>query len=98
MKVKDLEEMVSKATGIPVSELLLLLRHEPTGYGQLPRVELMNMDWARTKLIKDLRSRFDHGTMLLVEQGSLKTVKFENMNWHKSISANDNILKVFVGY
>ena len=56
MKVKDLEQEISKLLDIPVNEVLILLRHEPVTITAVPRIELFNMDWAREKLLKDMRS------------------------------------------
>ena len=93
--VRELETQISCLTGIEADSLLILLRHEPLSLNQTPRVEILNMDWARQKLLKDLRTRFDHGHMLFVESGSM--ANFQNLKWYKAIMGDSEMLKLHVG-
>jgi len=61
-----------------------------------PRVELLNIDWCRTKKLSELRSKFDHGMMVFVESGNLKETPFEKLNWYKSIMAVEEMIKLHV--
>lgn len=96
MTLTDLEHQISLATGISQDRLLILLRHEGMTLTAQPRVELLNMDWARSKKLSELRTSFDHGMMIFVEEGEMKGLKFEQLNWYKAIIGNEDMLKLHV--
>jgi len=52
------------------------------------------MDWAKPKLIKDLRTRFDHGQMLFVESGNM--ADFLNLKWYKAIMGDSETYKLHI--
>jgi len=54
--MKELEESVSKLTGIPLERLIILLRQEGVMSGSDVLCEHFNVEWTREKLLKDLRS------------------------------------------
>ena len=98
LTVNQLELTLSQITNIPQNRLLILLRHEPMSFSGSPRVELLNMDWARNKKLSELKSRFEHGMMVYVEEGSLTEKKFEELDWYQAIVFNEHILKLHIYY
>lgn len=74
--------------------MVILLRHENL-YDKAPRVEFLNMEWARTKKISDLRTKFDHGFSLFVETND-KAARFDSFKWYQAIMNEANLLKVHV--
>ena len=73
-----------------------MLRHEALTVYQAPRVELFNMDWAKKKKLNDMRTKFTHGYWVFIEQGSIKTTKFESLNWYKSIAGEEDLVKLHI--
>jgi hypothetical protein len=92
-KVEDLERSVAALTGIPQDNLSIVLRHEQV-YKSDVRLELLNMDWAKSLLLKGLHTKLGQGHVLFVEANNIKNTKFEELEWHKAIMAEQNNLKL----
>jgi len=73
-----------------------MLRHEAMTMSGPPRVELINMEWALKMKLCDLKSSFDHGMMIYVEEGSLKETKFTDLHWHQAVVFNEEMLKLHI--
>lgn len=59
-------------------------------------MELLNMDWCRKKVLKELRTKFDHGHNMFVEKNDIKTTKFKDLEWHKAIMSEQENLKLYI--
>ena len=72
------------ASGIPIANLIILLRHEH-GYNSKSSTEYYNMEWRRPKLIGEC-SKLDHGKVLFCEEGE-HGAPFNSYHWHQEFAA-----------
>jgi len=66
--------------------LVIMLRNEQA-YSREVRVELLNMEHQKKKLLCALRNPLSHGHLLFVEEADpqLALKDFPSLNWHKAI-------------
>jgi len=93
-KVEDLERKIAEKLQIPLEQVIILGRHEASWGGNV-RVEYINMDWAKPKILADLRTKLDHAHLLFVEQNDPKS-KFEEFNWHKCMQSAKEMRKLHI--
>lgn len=89
-RVADLEAQICAIYGIPLESLVILQRHEPI-FNQTVRTELYNMEWRKQKIIEEV-SKFDHGTMLFIEEGDAKKGKLEEYKWYQEFTKDSERL------
>jgi hypothetical protein len=82
--VEELEKEICTLTDIPHERLVILLRHEDVNHQV--RCEYFNMDWRKTKTLKET-SKFEHGWTLFVEDVDLASTKFDAFKWKQEFSA-----------
>ena len=52
------------------------------------------MDWCKLLLLKGLHSKLANGQALFVEANNVEVTKFEEFEWHKAMTAEQNNLKL----
>ena len=89
--------MVAEEFKIDEKELAILYRHEPILSGEV-KIEFFNYDcreYGVDKKLKDMNTKLKHGAIVFVECQK-KGTGFEELNWHKAISAENTLLVIRV--
>jgi hypothetical protein len=94
-KVCDLENQIANTLNIPASRVIILLRHH-FDFNNYLRIEYFNMSWAQQKPLKDLRTKLSNGSILFVEENDPVHTKYEQFNWHVTLTSESEVFKLHV--
>ena len=97
-KIADMVQTVADTLKIPLDRVNIMLRNE-FSYNDYLRVEYFNMDWALEKkfetILKTNKNKFDHGTVLYVEDNDQKTL-LEKFDWYKAMMNSKDLYKLHI--
>mmetsp|Transcript_33433 Transcript_33433/g.51320 ORF Transcript_33433/g.51320 Transcript_33433/m.51320 type:complete len:418 (-) Transcript_33433:1242-2495(-) len=92
--VGDLEDKVSVKLGIEKANVKILIRHY-FDYNNFLNVEYLNMGWANSKKLCELKTTFDIGSPVFVEDCPPE-VKYEKFKWRQAIVNEHDLFRLHI--